>query len=125
MVPAVSREILPEFMVRLGGGPSLNRSFISDRNTLNPVLGCFTWAYWGAFYALVFLDASLSWPAVMLLLKLLFPIVTALNVAGMIMGLFALRAERNAAAIWSLCLHGFPLVAAAWFVWWLFFGVAI
>jgi len=83
-----------------------------------------TWAYWVTFYVCVFGEFYMTWLVGALALKLLFPVAFVANIAGVVLALlFPMngRLWRIAAVI----LNAVPPAAAAYFLWWLFFGVKI
>lgn len=85
--------------------------------------GCVTLAYWALFYACVFQDGYLSWPLAGRVLKALLPVALAANIAGAL-SIVRFPAGQNRKKALVIGLHGIPL-AAAGFLWWLFFEVRI
>lgn len=76
------------------------------------------------FYVAIFRDLYLSWPAGATVLKFLFPLALVANIAGVVFGLI-FPAKGRPRAIGVVALNAVPPVAAACFLWWLFFGVRI
>lgn len=95
-----------------------------NRNNLAIAIAGVTWAYWAPFYVFIFRDLYLSWPAAAAVLKVLFPLALVANLAGVVLGL-VFPAEGRLRAIGAVTLNAVPPVAAACFLWWLFFGVRI
>ncbi len=83
-----------------------------------------TWAYWLLFYVCVFEDLYLTWFVGALALKLLFPIAFVANITGAVLALLSPMKDR----LWriaAVALNLAPPAAAAYFLWWLLFGVRI
>ena len=87
-------------------------------------LGLVIFPYWIFFYLFVFSDLYLKLPLPALILKILLPPALITNLAGLFFTVIltgAGKAEKTAA----LSVHLIPLLAAAGFFVWIFFGVKL
>ena len=80
--------------------------------------------YWVAFWIFLHGNHYLSRPTAGLCIKALFPLACLVNLIGLITALSRWNVRRREAAR-LLLLHGPPLAAVAYGVWWLFFGIKI
>ena len=87
-------------------------------------IGWIALVYWVLFGVFLCGDLYLSWQTVGLLIKVLFPLACLANLFGLITALSLWKIRRREAA-GLLLLHGPPLAAVAYGIWWLFFGVKI
>lgn len=94
------------------------------RHHLTILIVFVTWAYWVSFYVCVFADLYMTWLVGALALKLLFPVAFVVNMTGVVLALL-LPMKSRLWRIAAVVLNAAPLAAAAYFLWWLLFGVRI
>jgi hypothetical protein len=94
------------------------------RDHLTILIVFVTWVYWVSFYACIFEDLYMTWPIGALALKLLFPVAFVANITGVVMALL-LPMKSRLWRIAAVALNAAPPAAAAYFLWWLVFGVKI
>lgn len=96
----------------------------NHRNNLAMGIASITWVYWVLLYVCIFRDLYISWPSGALVMKLLSPVMLIANITGVVFGLLS-PINGRLWRIGTIVLNAVPLVAAVWFLWWLFFGVKI
>jgi predicted membrane-bound mannosyltransferase len=87
-------------------------------------LGVATVLYWLCFGVVMLYDLYLSYPALGMVVKVLFPIAILVNVAGIISAITRMRRRSSTvtAGIAGLTLNVLPLVSVMCYLLWLFFG---
>jgi hypothetical protein len=95
-----------------------------NRNNLAIGIASITWVYWVLLYVFIFGDLYISWPSAALVMKVLSPVMLIANITGVV---FSLLSPINGRfrRLGTIALNAVPPIAAAWFIWWLFFGVRI
>ena len=81
-------------------------------------------AYWVIFYLFVVQDRYFDNPDLGEILKTIMPVALIINIAGVVIGCI-ISAKERLRGIMVIAVYGVPLLAAAAFLWWLFFGVKI